>query len=151
MTAAIRRATPDDWNQVAALLAAAALPLDGARDAFQDGFVAEAEGRIIGTVALEIFGDSALVRSLAVEAPSRGAGLGRLLVDTALAEARNRQLSTVYLLTTTAAAFFQRCGFTVTSRADAPASLHASVEFQSACPASATVLSIQLPSATTSV
>jgi amino-acid N-acetyltransferase len=120
------------------------LPLDGARDAFQTGFVAEVDGRIVGTAALELFDDAALLRSVAVDATRRGEGLGRRLVDTAVAEARTRQLSSIYLLTTTAASFFTRFGFALASRVEVPGALQQSIEFQSACPASAAVLVIQL-------
>ena len=144
MTASIRRAVPDDWRQIEALLAAAALPLDGAGEAFQIGFVAESGGRLVGTAALEVFGDAALLRSVAVDATRRGEGLGQRLVEAALAEARHRDLLSVHLLTTTAASFFPRCGFITTPRAAVPPSLLQSVEFQTACPASAVVLAIQL-------
>jgi N-acetylglutamate synthase-like GNAT family acetyltransferase len=74
MTAAIRRARPDDWPRIEALIHTAALPLEGAREAFQRGFVADREGEIVGVVALEVFADGALLRSLAVGAASRGEG-----------------------------------------------------------------------------
>jgi amino-acid N-acetyltransferase len=49
------------------------------------------------------------------------------------------------LLTETAAQFFPKIGFVPTSRARIPDVVHASVEFTSACPASAAafVLSLQ--------
>jgi amino-acid N-acetyltransferase len=46
----------------------------------------------------------------------------------------------VFLLTTTAEGFFPRFGFEAVRHADVPASVQASVEFQSACPASAIVM-----------
>jgi amino-acid N-acetyltransferase len=46
----------------------------------------------------------------------------------------------VFLLTTTAEAFFPKFGFEQIQRIDVPISLQASVEFQSACPASAIVM-----------
>jgi N-acetylglutamate synthase-like GNAT family acetyltransferase len=143
-TAMIRPATSDDWPQIEALLVSAALPLDGAGEAFRIGFVAEAAPHIVGTVALELHGDTALLRSLAVAVAHRGEGIGRRLVESALTEARRRQLSSVHLLTTTAASFFPRCGFTTTTRAEVPEPLQQSVEFRSACPASAAVLVLEL-------
>jgi N-acetylglutamate synthase-like GNAT family acetyltransferase len=140
----IRRATPDDWPQIEALLVSAALPLDGAGEAFQIGFVAAAGQDIVGTVALEVHGGAGLLRSLAVATAHRGEGIGRRLVESALAEARRRQLARVHLLTTTAASFFPRCGFTTTTRAEVPEPLQQSVEFRSACPASAAVLVLDL-------
>ena len=55
-------------------------------------------------------------------------------------EAPTHQLSAVYLLTTTAERFFPRFGFEQITRADVPATVQESVEFKSACPASAIVM-----------
>ncbi len=82
----------------------------------------------------------ALLRSVAVDEGERGGGLGRLLTERAIGEADARELAAVYLLTTTAEEYFTRFGFAVVAREQVPDSLRASVEFQSACPASATVM-----------
>jgi amino-acid N-acetyltransferase len=58
--------------------------------------------------------------------------------------AQRCDMKAVFLLTTTAEQFFPRLGFEPISRADVPESVQASVEFQSACPASATVMRKQL-------
>lgn len=50
----------------------------------------------------------------------------------------------VYLLTTTAATYFPRLGFTEVPRASAPAALLASREFQDACPQTATLMHLPL-------
>lgn len=75
-----------------------------------------------------------------VDAGWQGRRLGHQLTEAALNLARQRKLNAVYLLTTTAEAFFPRFGFTAIPREDVPASVQASVEFQSACPASAIVM-----------
>jgi amino-acid N-acetyltransferase len=54
--------------------------------------------------------------------------------------ARAEGLQAVYLLTTTAAAFFQRWGFAPHARAAVPGVVRASVELSQACPESATCL-----------
>jgi amino-acid N-acetyltransferase len=71
---------------------------------------------------------------------AQGQRLGHRLTEAALGLARSRGLTTVFLLTTTAEHFFPRFGFERISRADVPASVQASIEFQSACPASAVVM-----------
>ena len=143
MTATIRRATPADWPQIHSLLTRAALPLDGAREAFALGFVADDGAQIVGSVALEIHESAALLRSLAVDGTRRGEGLGRRLVDAAVAEARRLGTSSVHLLTTTAASFFPRCGFAITTRDAVPIAVAQSIEFREACPASAVVMALQ--------
>jgi amino-acid N-acetyltransferase len=54
---------------------------------------------------------------------------------------------TVFLLTTTAEKFFPKFGFEAITRADVPASVQTSVEFRSACPASAVVMRKRLAAA----
>jgi len=50
----------------------------------------------------------------------------------------------LYLLTTTAADFFPRCGFRRIARADVAPAVQQSVEFTTACPSSALVMARQL-------
>jgi amino-acid N-acetyltransferase len=87
-----------------------------------------------------LYEGGALLRSVAVDPAERGSGLGRLLNERAIGEADARELAAVYLLTTTAEEYFTRFGFAVVAREQVPDSLRASVEFQSACPATATVM-----------
>ena len=54
--------------------------------------------------------------------------------------AEGRGVEAVFLLTTTAEAFFPKFGFEPMLARDVPASVQASVEFRSACPASAVVM-----------
>jgi amino-acid N-acetyltransferase len=62
------------------------------------------------------------------------------LSDAALSIAKERGTHTAFLLTTTAENFFPKLGFEQIVRDDVPASVQASIEFQSACPASAVVM-----------
>ena len=95
---------------------------------------------VVGCVALEVYPEAALLRSLIVSAGERGRGLGERLTAEALRMARERGAREVYLLTETAREFFPRFGFAVADRAVAPASLRGSAEFRSACPASAVLM-----------
>jgi len=133
----IRRADASDLERIEALLRDANLPLDGARDAFRLGFVAEDNDTIVGAVALELYPDSALLRSLVVDRSAQGRGLGGRLTQAAIDEAQGRGVCSIYLLTTTADAFFPRFGFVAVERQSMPAAIQGSIEFQSACPASA--------------
>jgi amino-acid N-acetyltransferase len=140
----MRRATQHDWPKIAALLAMADLPLAGADEHLPDFFLAFRENLLVGTAGLERYGDTALLRSVAVASTERGQGLGQVLVRQALAHAASLGLRQVVLLTTTAADFFPRFGFELINRAEVPLAAQASVEFQEACPASAAVLSLVL-------
>lgn len=140
----MRRATRHDWPKIAALLATADLPLAGADEHLSDFFLAFREDLLVGTSGLERYGDTALLRSVAVASTERGQGLGQALVRQALVHAASLGLRQVVLLTTTAADFFPRFGFQPINRAEVPLAAQASVEFQEVCPASAAVLSLVL-------
>jgi amino-acid N-acetyltransferase len=133
----IRRAVSADLGRIETLLGDAHLPLDGARAAFDVGFVAEDGQTIVGAVALEMYPDTALLRSLVVDRTAQGHGVGGRLVQAAIDEAQRRGVDAIYLLTTTADHFFPRFGFVAVDRSSMPASIQGSIEFQSACPASA--------------
>ena len=138
-----RRAAHSDFERIESLLRHAHLPVDGAREAFEVGFVAEDGDAIVGAVALEVFPDTALLRSLVVDGAARGQGVGQRLTSAAIAEAHLRGLASIYLLTTTAETFFPRFGFVVVDRQSVPASIQSSIEFQSACPASAIAMGLR--------
>src|SRR5690606_25859306 len=84
-------------------------------------------------------------RSLAVAPRWRGAGLGAALVAAAEAEARRLGVRRLYLLTTTASAFFARLGYQRTARDDAPPPLCATEQFTSRCPSSSHLMVKRLP------
>lgn len=140
----IRRAVADDAEAVRALLASASLPLDGVPDDLAHFLVATQGAEIVGAIGLEHHGDAALLRSAVVAPTQRGSGIGEALTHAIIAEAKAAGARDLVLLTTTAAGWFTRFGFATITRADAPASLHESVEFKSACPASAVVMSQRL-------
>lgn len=139
-TPAFRSAVDADWPAIAALLTAAALPLDGAQQHLAHFIVGEQDGRIVAAAGLEPYGSAALLRSVVVDPAARGAGHGRLLWEEIARRAAARDIYQLFLLTTTAAAFFARRGFRTVTRGDAPQAMLASREFQGACPASATVM-----------
>lgn len=135
----IRIARDNDWGAIRALLLACELPLDGAREHLANFVVAD-EGEIIGSAGAEIYGDAALLRSLAVAAPRRGQGLGEKLFDAMLRTLRRHAVRDIVLLTTTAERFFQRRGFRAVERSAVPAAVRLSAEFTSACPDTAVAM-----------
>jgi amino-acid N-acetyltransferase len=136
----IERAHPEDAGAILALLERSHLPTDDLAAHVGSALVARQGTRIVGSAAIELYADGGLLRSVAVDAGSRGTGLGGRLTAAAIDEARRRALPALYLLTTTAEGFFPRFGFERISRAEVPTSVQASIEFREACPASATVM-----------
>jgi len=140
MAITIERAGLHDGPAILDLLRRNALPLDGLSDHLGTAVVARDNGQVVGSAALEVYTDGALLRSVAVSSEHRDSGIGRRLTDAAIALARELDLPGMYLLTTTAQDYFPRFGFEQIDRAAVPASVQASVEFTSACPASAIVM-----------
>jgi amino-acid N-acetyltransferase len=70
----------------------------------------------------------------------QGSGIGRRLTAAAITLAESLGVPAVYLLTTSAEHYFPKLAFVPITRAQVPASVQESVEFHSACPASAVVM-----------
>src|SRR5436309_14760685 len=86
----LRPANSADLAQIERLLTASQLPLAGVAEALPGFVVADADGAIVGTAALESCCDNALLRSVAVAPEWRSRGLGRALVSRVIADAEAR-------------------------------------------------------------
>jgi amino-acid N-acetyltransferase len=136
----IESATARDLPEIRALLDRLHLPPAGVDEHLPTTLVAREGDHIFGTAALELYAEGALLRSVAVDPRRRGNQLGHQLTDAALRLAATLGAKTVFLLTTTAERFFPKFGFEPIARDRVPQSVRQSVEFQSACPASAIVM-----------
>jgi amino-acid N-acetyltransferase len=96
--------------------------------------------RLIGTAGLDIFDDCALLRSVSVIAGVQGKGYGRSLNDQVERFAKESGINCIYLITTTAKDFFERQGYCVIKREDAPAAIKDTEQFAGLCPSSAVVM-----------
>jgi amino-acid N-acetyltransferase len=134
----VRPARASDRDAIERLLRDASLPLDGLDDAWRSVFmVAEQNGHVVGGIGLERHDDAALLRSAIVAADVRGQRVGEQLVRALLDGADHAGLTEVWLLTTTAEAWFPRFGFARAPRSAMPEALGASAELRGACPDSA--------------
>lgn len=143
--AVIRPATRADLPRIEALLASSDLPIIGVADLLDGFLVGEYNGDIVGVIGLETCcREYALLRSTAIAPEWRGRTLGRQLVERAIESAERRGFAALYLLTTTAERYFPRFGFELTTREDVPQEVRDTDEFKTACPASATVMTLSL-------
>lgn len=129
----LREPAPD----LIAALEANGLPTDDLQEPGRRFYRFEVDGRPIGYGGLEQVGPGALIRSIVVIDSHRGAGHGSAILSLLETEAAGRKASGLYLLTTTATAFFQRHGYVVQPRSAAPADIAASRQFSALCPTSA--------------
>ncbi|MGE0281777.1 MAG: arsenic resistance N-acetyltransferase ArsN2 [Rhizobiaceae bacterium] len=99
----------------------------------------------VGFGGYELHSDNALLRSLVISPDLRGRGAGRYATRLILKRASEDGATSAYLLTESAAPFFEKVGFTRIERADAPASIRETRQAASLCPSSATMMKMSLP------
>lgn len=137
-------AQPTDLPALLDLLHRCGLKDDGFAEHLPALSVLRTHHAIIACAGLEVYGDTAILRSVAVDPAYRGQGLGKQIVQAVLRTARLRTVATVYLLTQTAEPFFARLDFVRVERACVPPPLLASVQFTSMCPATTPVMRLSL-------
>jgi N-acetylglutamate synthase-like GNAT family acetyltransferase len=127
-----------DLPDLLALLTACSLPTaDLAQRHPVDFLVCRDAGQIVASGGLEFHAAATLLRSLAVAASHRQRGLATRLLDELVQRAQKHGPRDIFLLTTSAAAFFAAHGFQPFDRRQVPPELAQCSEFRDLCPASA--------------
>jgi amino-acid N-acetyltransferase len=137
MTAQVRTATHADSARIVALLQANELPTSDLAECRPEFVIIEEGGELIGTGAMQVFGDVALVRSVAIANDRQKTGLGSSLLNALERHASALGVRELVLLTQTAEPFFERHGYARVERSSVPQAVQATAEFRSLCPASA--------------
>lgn len=138
-------AKPSDLPAVVALLDRCGLPsADLGVEQLAHFTLCKSGEALLGTVGLELLGDLALLRSLAVAPEARGTRLGHALWERARAAAAGKGVTALYLLTNTAEPLFARWGFQRLAREVAPHAIRATSEFSALCPSSAVLMTLPL-------
>ncbi len=140
----LTKAKPANLGQILQLLRSDNLPVEGISENLENFFAAyDHDSRLIGVAGVEFYGDSALLRSVAVSADHRGEGIGHLLVERCVEESKRRGVRRLYLLTETAEKFMQRFGFRRIDKELVDSRLHDSEEFKGACPDTAVTMLLE--------
>jgi len=138
-------AKAENEPQIRQLLAASDLHHEDILSAQLRHFLLGWDGsRLVAVVGLEIKDHVALLRSLAVDSDYRNRKIASGLVNAMEAYAKSLKVSTLYLLTMTAEAFFKKHGYRKTARDSAPPEIRRTTEFQNLCPASAVCMAKDL-------
>lgn len=103
-------------------------------------FTIEQEGKILGSIGLEVYEKLGLLRSLVVQEKQRGKGFGKKLTGHLEQYAHQQSIASLYLLTETAEPFFVSLGYETISRNKAPESIQNSAEFSELCPSTAVLM-----------
>ncbi|MFX0012960.1 MAG: arsenic resistance N-acetyltransferase ArsN2 [Promethearchaeota archaeon] len=136
----IRTANHQELKSVFRLLRKVNLPLEGVADHFDNFFIAQEEDQLVGCIGIELYENVGLIRSVAVDPSFQGRGIGNILVDAIQKFGKEKKLKAIYLLTETAADFFSKLDYMIIPRDKADDRIKKSIEFTSACPASATCM-----------
>ena len=122
-------------------LAAEGLPTDDLAEPGRTLFTYRTlSGAFVGFGGFERFGADVLLCSVVVAPEARGRGIGRNLVPLLMRRAFDLGARHAWVLTTSAAPFFEEIGFKPVPRESAPAAIAATRQFAALCPASAVLL-----------
>ena len=144
-TTTVEPAAGGDYEAICAILAASLLPSRDIGLRNQRFLVARQNGRVVGCAGLELYGQTAQVRSIAVDWTRRTAGLGTRLHDRLLHEAVLCGVQQLFVITATAEDFFARHGYARVALEAVPPEIRASEEFRMHSPASAATMSRGVP------
>jgi amino-acid N-acetyltransferase len=140
----LRNAVPEDLEMVTAFLTAAGLPAAGVAEHLGSFLIAEKDKKCVGVGGLEIYGDVALLRSLAVRQQERNIGIGATLLEQLMTNAHSRGVLRLVLLTTTAEHYFVRKGFVRIDRSALSGPITGSRELTGACPSTAVCMELSI-------
>ncbi|MDR3374043.1 MAG: arsenic resistance N-acetyltransferase ArsN2 [Ancalomicrobiaceae bacterium] len=127
---------------LAEMLAAAQLPTGDLAEPGRTFFAYRTlSGALVGYAGYELYGADVLLRSLVVPAEVRGTGIGKAIVARLCRRAFDAGARRAWLMTTTAADFFEAIGFKRVERSGAPEAILDTRQAKDLCPASAVVLS----------
>jgi N-acetylglutamate synthase-like GNAT family acetyltransferase len=129
---AARQIAGSDGGLKNALLAAD-LPVDDIAEGGRRFFRFDRDGQTVGYGGFEPHGQYALLRSMVVLPELRGRGLGRAVAEAVIEKARAAGCLEGFLLTTTAAEFFQHLGFAPIDRKYAPKAILATRQAATIC------------------
>jgi amino-acid N-acetyltransferase len=133
----ISPAGSSDLKSVSQLLSRNNLPVADLEAHLDSMVLARYGAALLGVVALEHYGETALLRSLCVQETHRSTGVGVALVSAIETAAVALGVRELYLLTVSAAEYFDRLGFTPVSRDQVPEAIRDTEQFRTLCPTSA--------------
>ena len=136
----IHPASAEDCGRVALLLKKNGLCISDIDSCLFGFVIARNSGNIIGTGGLEYFGDTALLRSVAVETSQRGQQIGEKIYAALIENAKEKGVKSLYLLTIDADGYFARFGFKPINRNAAPETIQKHAQFTELCPSSAILM-----------
>lgn len=140
----VNRASEEDSGLIIRLLREYDLPTEDIGVSDIEFYIVKESENLVACVGLEVNQDTALLRSMAIKKESAHQGIGTQLVNFILDESSAKQLKSLFLLTETAAPFFEKLGFITVERNSVPAAIQHSKEFSELCADTAVCMKIDL-------
>jgi N-acetylglutamate synthase-like GNAT family acetyltransferase len=132
--------TDPAFGEFVEALAAEGLPTDDLAEAGRIFVRLLLDDSSVGYGGYELHGGDALLRPVVVLPGLRGQGLGRRVTEAVLRAAARAGARRAWLLTTTAAPFFERLGFVRIPREAAPEIIRSTRQAAQLCPSSAALM-----------
>ncbi len=135
-----RLATTADRPALIDLLTQVDLLTDDLPDDLSTFTMAFDDDKLVGAAGVEVFGTTALLRSVAVSPAYQNKHIGRQIIESSLKIADDQGVNMLYLITTTADRYFKRLGFSRVDRTNVPDTVAQTRQFSDLCPASSVVM-----------
>src|SRR5664279_2771756 len=140
----IVKATDQRRDEIINLLQSQKLPSEDLPLLLNDFYIALEADELTGVIGMERYGHYGLLRSMAVHPDYRNKHIAETLVKRLEEKAAAAGIISMFLLTETAANYFERKGYEPITRDHVPNDLMRSAEFSHVCPESDTVMKKQL-------
>ena len=140
----IRLTTERDFTEVCSLLQSESLPTIDIAKGLPHFFVKIIDEEVVGSIGMEHYGQSGLLRSMIVNPAFRIKGIANQLVNQMTLYAKGLGVKKLFLITNTAEDYFQSLGFMKIPREEVEKEVLQSKEFNGLCPASSAIMMKQL-------
>lgn len=131
-------------NRLRSVLESAGLPAADIELPGRTFFEFTLSGTTVGWGGYETHGADGLLRSLVVERASRSKGIGASVLKLIEANAAEKGITRLHLLTTSASGFFEHLGYEMHQRGSEPSLISQTEQFKGLCPGSACYMSKSL-------
>jgi C_GCAxxG_C_C family probable redox protein len=129
----IKQASKSDIPEILSLLEQYSLPTQDILYEKQLFWMVKKDKQVLGTIAIENYEPFGLLRSFAVDPSNQNQGIGASMLYHAVAQSEKLGIEYLYLLTDTAARYFEMHEWTYIRRESVPKELLQSEEFKSIC------------------
>jgi amino-acid N-acetyltransferase len=96
--------------------------------------------KLMACIGVEIYSDSALVRSLIVDQKFRNKGVGKKFLGFFQTYCIQNNVNVVFFLTETSEKYLEKLGFKKCNRKNAPLSIKGTTQFSALCPSSSSFM-----------